>query len=100
MPEPSLDAAALPAPHRDRQPFEIILMLARHPRRLLGIAAGDRVDDRLVAVGDLDRSRPSTSMVMVVLVSICSDCQMLSSRRFPAASMMARWNFTECSIMP
>src|SRR4051794_558172 len=43
---------------RHRQALEIVLMLARHARRLLGIAAGDGVDDRLVALGDLEEVEP------------------------------------------
>src|SRR5689334_20803492 len=46
------------APDRHRQALEIILVFARHPCRVLGIAAGDGIDDRLVAFGDLEEVEP------------------------------------------
>ena len=50
-------ASALEA-YRHRQMLEVVLMLARHACRKLGIAASDRVDNRLMAVGDLDQVQP------------------------------------------
>ena len=45
-------------PDRHRQPLEIVLMLARHACRLFGVAAGNRIDDRLVTLGDLEEVEP------------------------------------------